>query len=406
MINARPADGRLTDMGAVQLMSGSKLSHHGKWVTAKLALRLPAVARRRGAACRRARDRQLRAAAARARRRNHPRGLMTVSYAHGTSDVPLLGETIGANLRRTVERFGEREALVVAHQHYRATYRELWLEVDCAARALIARGVRKGDRVGIWAPNRYEWVVTQFATARVGAILVTVNPAYKAAELAHALGKAGVSLLVMARGFRVADYVAMLAESASASRCATRSCSKTTGSRSSPTARASPTPSWPRARRRFSFDDPINIQYTSGTTGRAQGRDPDAPQHPQQRLLHRARAGATASATGVRPGALLPHLRHGPRHASRCAGHGACMVVPERVVRRGRGARGGRRGALHLALRRADDVHRRARASALRAVRSLQPADRHDGRRAVPGRADEAGPVADAHGAGRRSSAA
>src|SRR6266480_7558753 len=87
-----------------------------------------------------------------------------------------------------------------------------WSSDVCSSdlRALLARGVRKGDRVGIWAPNRHEWVVTQFATARIGAILVTINPAYKTAELRYALDKAGVSLLVMARGFRGADYVAML----------------------------------------------------------------------------------------------------------------------------------------------------------------------------------------------------
>jgi fatty-acyl-CoA synthase len=133
-----------------------------------------------------------------------------LSYARGPRDVALLRETIGDRLRRTTERFAERDALVVRHQGHRATYRELWDEVDVAARALFAGGVRKGDRVGIWAPNRREWVVTQLATARVGAILVTINPAYRAAELRHALAKAGVSLLVMARGFRGADYVAML----------------------------------------------------------------------------------------------------------------------------------------------------------------------------------------------------
>jgi fatty-acyl-CoA synthase len=102
-----------------------------------------------------------------------------LSYAKGASDVPLLAETIGDNLRRAAARFGERLALVVRHQGYRATYRELWEQVDLAARAFMARGVRKGDRVGIWAPNRYEWMVAQFATARIGAILVTINPAYK-----------------------------------------------------------------------------------------------------------------------------------------------------------------------------------------------------------------------------------
>src|SRR5919198_1532759 len=114
------------------------------------------------------------------------------SYLHGTSAVPLLGETIGANLRRTVEQFGDREALVVRHQNYRATYRQLWEQVGLAARALLARGVR--------------------TTARVGAILVNINPAYKALEVEYALNQSGVSLLALARGFRQTDYLAILAE--------------------------------------------------------------------------------------------------------------------------------------------------------------------------------------------------
>ncbi len=105
------------------------------------------------------------------------------AYLHGPSVTPLLGETIGENLRRTVERFGDRDALVVRSQNYRATYRELWDSTTVLARALLASGVQQGDRVGIWSPNRFEWVVTQFATARIGAILVNINPAYKAAEL-------------------------------------------------------------------------------------------------------------------------------------------------------------------------------------------------------------------------------
>jgi fatty-acyl-CoA synthase len=135
---------------------------------------------------------------------------MHESYARGASDIPLLDGTIGTNLRRTVARFGDREALVVGHQGYRATYAELWREVDEAARALIAHGVRVGDRVGLWAPNRFEWVVIQYATARIGAILVTIDPAYKASELRHALNQAGVSLLVLARGFRDSDYLPLL----------------------------------------------------------------------------------------------------------------------------------------------------------------------------------------------------
>ena len=90
-----------------------------------------------------------------------------LSYAHGTGKVPLLGETIGENLRRTVERFGDREALVVRHQNVRLTYRELWDLTTRCARGLLAHGVHSGDRVGIWAPNRYEWVVVQYAAARL-----------------------------------------------------------------------------------------------------------------------------------------------------------------------------------------------------------------------------------------------
>jgi fatty-acyl-CoA synthase len=192
------------------------------------------------------------------------------SYAHGTSDLPLLGETIGERLRTTVERVGDREALVVRDQGYRATYSELWEQSGRAARGLMARGVAKGERVGIWSPNRFEWVVTQYATARIGAILVNVNPAYKRSELEYALTKSGISVLLLARGFRDADYVemlddvrercpelreavvlddgweALLAEGASEDELAAREAE-------------------------LQFDDPINIQYTSGTTGFPKG---------------------------------------------------------------------------------------------------------------------------------------
>src|SRR5262252_1229783 len=134
------------------------------------------------------------------------------SYVHGASSVPLLGETIGENLRRTVERVPDSEALVVRHQGYRATYSQLWDQTTRAARGLLARGVQKGDRVGIWSPNRAEWVVLQYATARIGAILVNINPAYRTSELEYALNQSGTELLVLARGFRTADYVAMLGE--------------------------------------------------------------------------------------------------------------------------------------------------------------------------------------------------
>ena len=144
-----------------------------------------------------------------------------------------------------------RDALVVPHQGYRATYDELWEKVETAARAFIAHGVDKGDRIAIWAPNRYEWVVTQFAAARIGAILVAIDPACTPAELGYALSKAGVSVLVMARGFRSANYAAMLADVRAElpTRCARRSCSRRTGRSSWPTRATPATASWPSARR-------------------------------------------------------------------------------------------------------------------------------------------------------------
>src|SRR6266542_6453133 len=194
------------------------------------------------------------------------------SYVHGASSTPLLGGTIGESLRRTVERVGDREALVSRAQGYRATYTELWEQTGVAARGLLAHGVRKGDRVGIWSPNRYEWVVVQFATARIGAILVNINPAYQTAELDYAVNQSGTSLLLLARAFRTADYVGMLEEVrdlcpelgeslvldddwsrllADGDRVALDDLSALETS--------------------LQFDDAINIQYTSGTTGFPKG---------------------------------------------------------------------------------------------------------------------------------------
>ena len=195
-----------------------------------------------------------------------------LSYASGPSSQPLLGETIGENLRRTVERHGECEALVVPYQDYRATYRQLWDQISLAARGLIARGVGPGDRVGIWSPNRFEWVVIQYATARIGAILVNINPAYRTTELEYALTQSGVSFLILARAFRQTDYVRMLGEVKGA-------CPELRealvledgwdsllrdGARTSQDELAA-------VESRLQFDDPINIQYTSGTTGFPKG---------------------------------------------------------------------------------------------------------------------------------------
>src|SRR5216683_7685509 len=125
------------------------------------------------------------------KRHNHSdeESMPELSYVHGASDVPLLGEPIFQNLRRTAARFGDREALVAAHQNYRSTYSELVAQCEVVARGLMARGVKPGDRVGIWSPNRFEWVVVQYATAAMGAILVNINPAYRTSELEYALNQ-------------------------------------------------------------------------------------------------------------------------------------------------------------------------------------------------------------------------
>src|SRR5687767_9949581 len=112
---------------------------------------------------------------------------MSRSYAAGPTEPPLLDETIGFNLRRMAERHADRDALVSCHQDARLTYGELDAAVDSVARALMALGLERGDRLGIWAPNRAEWVLTQFATARIGVVLVNINPAYRTSELRYAL---------------------------------------------------------------------------------------------------------------------------------------------------------------------------------------------------------------------------
>ncbi len=198
--------------------------------------------------------------------------MTTPSYVSGTSTQPLLGETIGENLRRIVERFPDREALVVVHQKHRATYKQFWDETSKIARGLLVRGVKKGDRIGIWAPNRFEWVELQYATARMGAILVNINPAYRTHELEYALTHSGVSTLVHAKSFRQAGYGAMVREVRP--RCPelkqTIVIDEDWADLKHDAIRLSDE-ALNDQERALQFDDPINIQYTSGTTGFPKG---------------------------------------------------------------------------------------------------------------------------------------
>jgi fatty-acyl-CoA synthase len=195
------------------------------------------------------------------------------SYAHGASAVPLLGETIGANLERTVARVPESEALVSCHQGVRFTWAELNSAVDRLARGLMGFDLAKGDRLGVWSPNRYEWALVQYATAKLGVILVNVNPAYRTSELEYALRQSGCRVLVAAPEFKGADYGAMVAEVRDGLPALEQVVlfdspewdALAAGERGADEADL-------RARMdELDCDDPINIQYTSGTTGSPKG---------------------------------------------------------------------------------------------------------------------------------------
>ncbi|MDP9428128.1 MAG: AMP-binding protein [Actinomycetota bacterium] len=195
------------------------------------------------------------------------------SYSSGTSTVPLLGDTIGADLDRTAARAGDHEALVECATGRRFSYPEFVAEVDAVALGLDGRGVVKGDRVGIWAPNCAEWAFVQYGTAKLGAILVNINPAYRTHELAYVLQQAGISVLVAAPAFKTSDYRAMVDEVRGD--CPSLREVVFLGSPEweelVATGRVGDREFLVRREAELSADDPINIQYTSGTTGFPKG---------------------------------------------------------------------------------------------------------------------------------------
>ena len=218
--------------------------------------------------------------------------MLTQSYAHGASIKPLLGETLGVNFDLAAEKWGDNDALIVRHQGIRWTYNDLKKEVDAFAAGLLALGLEPGDRIGIWSPNNSEWVVTQYATAKAGLILVNINPAYRVAELEYALNKVTCKALILATQFKSSDYLGMLKElapeiplskpgSLNSERLPNLKivikiggdeekgffdfqeiggiASKKDNDRINDLVNA------------LQFDDPINIQFTSGTTGFPKG---------------------------------------------------------------------------------------------------------------------------------------
>ncbi|MCV7006854.1 MULTISPECIES: AMP-binding protein [Mycobacterium] len=250
-----------------------------------------------------------------------------LSYERGPDTPALLETTIGANIADTATTFGARDALVDVAAGRRWSYRDFVADVRRLATGLLRAGVRAGDRIGIWAPNRWEWVLVQYATAEIGAILVTINPAYRARELAYALRQSGIAMVIAAAGFKDADYVAMLTEVRSD--CAelrdvvimgTAGWDELAGSDADPAALA-------QAAAALAPTDPINIQYTSGTTGYPKGVT----------LSHR-----NILNNGYLVGELLDYTEHDriciPVPFYHCFGmvmgnlaatsRGACMVIP------------------------------------------------------------------------------
>jgi fatty-acyl-CoA synthase len=194
-----------------------------------------------------------------------------LSYAHGATGEPLLGETIGANFERTVERVPDSPALISCHQGLRYSYGELDEAVNRLASSMLAAGLRAGDRVGVWGPNRAEWVLTQYATAKIGVILVNINPAYRTSELQYALGQSGCRWVMAVPELKGSDFSAMVEEVRANLPGLERAVFFGSEQWHELAGGEVDRDRLRRTSNELDFDDPINIQYTSGTTGFPKG---------------------------------------------------------------------------------------------------------------------------------------
>ena len=194
------------------------------------------------------------------------------AYTHGASSVALLGETIDENLKKTVAKYDDQEALICSHQNYRATYKEFYDQVVEVAKGLIALGVKRGERVGVWSPNCYQWTLLQYATAKIGVILVNINPAYRTSELIYVINQSGLSVMFSALQFKSSNYKKMMDDAREFTDTIRKAIFwdeswehflKEGKQISDETLR--------KYEEKVQFDDPVNIQYTSGTTGNPKG---------------------------------------------------------------------------------------------------------------------------------------
>ncbi|EDM44499.1 acyl-CoA synthase [unidentified eubacterium SCB49] len=251
------------------------------------------------------------------------------SYTNIKATTPLLGETIGENLLNTVKKYPDNEALVSKHQNYRATYKEFYDQVNHLAKSLLADGVVLGDRVGMWSPNRYEWTLVQYATAQIGAILVNLNPAYRTHELKFAINQSGISYIICPVAYKTSEYKKML-ESVSENCISLEKVIYLD------------TPDWDlllekghtiteevynEAINKLDFDQPINIQYTSGTTGFPKGVTLSHHNVLNNGYFVARRLNYTDADRVCIPvpfyhcfGMVIGNLA--------CTSHGACMVIP------------------------------------------------------------------------------
>ena len=301
-----------------------------------------------------------------------------VAYVRGATDVPLSESTIGELLSATAQRFPDRQAVVFREQGVRWTWKEFDERVDRLAAGLLSLGIAKGDRVGIWSPNRFEWLLTQFATARIGAVLVNINPAYRVSELEYALRKVGCKALVTAEQFKTSKYLSMLldiapelaAQQAGDLHCARLPDLRTVISVGDPDIRGvmpfSAVMQKGEAILRhegqttivLSAHDPINIQFTSGTTG-----SPKGATLTHRNIVNNGRFVAMAMKLSEADSLCIPvPLYHcfGMVRRPRLRIGRSTDGLPRRGIRCRRDPRVSRTRALHGASRGADDVYRRA----------------------------------------------